>query len=115
LLDHGRQSDAPYKNSTAMMNPFSGMLGDYQVIMAIPAATTASSSGTDRSSIWWQSPNWHGFTFALFSPDRTVRATATPSAASPTARETIHSGGFSTCSDGASNAVSVSGTYDESS
>ena len=38
------KTDAPYKMSTARMNPFSGMFGDYQVIMATRAATIASSS-----------------------------------------------------------------------
>ena len=38
------KSETPYKTSTDRLNPFSGMLGDYRVISAIRAATTASNS-----------------------------------------------------------------------
>jgi hypothetical protein len=53
---------SPYKKSTDRMNPFSGMLGDYSVVMGNTGATIASSSapastirsGTSRrsSGIW---------------------------------------------------------------
>jgi predicted porin len=64
------KTDAPYKTSTAKMNPFSGELGDYSVIMG-------NSGGDNRvefmtrldHSIWYESPVLHGFTFnALVSP-----------------------------------------------
>lgn len=64
------KTDAPYKTSTAKMNPFSGELGDYSVVMG-------NSGGDNRvefmtrldHSIWYESPVLGGFTFnALVSP-----------------------------------------------
>jgi predicted porin len=64
------KTDAPYKTSTTKMNPFSGELGDYSVVMG-------NSGGDNRvefmtrldHSIWYESPVLGGFTFnALVSP-----------------------------------------------
>src|SRR6516164_3031447 len=56
------KTDAPYKNSTAMMNPFSGMLGDYQVVMGNTGGDNRVEFGTRLDhSVWWQSPDWSGF------------------------------------------------------
>jgi predicted porin len=64
------KTDAPYKNSTQRMNPFSGMWGDYQVIMGNTGGDNRVEFGTRLShSIWYESPNMSGFTFNfLFSP-----------------------------------------------
>ncbi|MBS1842393.1 MAG: porin [Acidobacteria bacterium] len=64
------KTDAPYKNSTAKFNPFYAMIGDYQVIMANTGGDNRVEFGTRLDhSIWYQSPNWHGFVFdALVSP-----------------------------------------------
>ncbi len=64
------KTDAPYKNSTARMNPFSAMIGDYQVIMANTGGDNRVEFGTRLDhSIWYQSPNWRGFVIdALVSP-----------------------------------------------
>src|SRR6476620_3969222 len=64
------KTDAPYKLSTASMNPFSGMIGDYQVIMGNSGGDNRVEFGTRLDhSIWYESPNWHGFKFAaLYSP-----------------------------------------------
>jgi len=64
------KSDAPYKNSTQRMNPFSGMLGDYQVIMGNSGGDNRVEFGTRLDhSIWYESPKFWGFTFnALYSP-----------------------------------------------
>jgi predicted porin len=111
------KTDAPYKNSTAMMNPFSGMLGDYQVIMGNTGGDNRVEFGTRLDhSVWWQSPNWSGLTFAaLFSPGQNRASNSDNLAAGESdcaGGNNPVSGGFSTCSDGAfSNAVSVSGTY----
>jgi predicted porin len=111
------KTDAPYKNSTAMMNPFSGMIGDYQVIMGNTGGDNRVEFGTRLDhSIWWQSPNWSGLTFAaLFSPGQNRASNSDNLAAGESdcagGNDPV-SGGFSTCSDGSfSNAVSVSGTY----
>src|SRR5215468_11699503 len=111
------KTDAPYKNSTAMMNPFSGMLGDYQVIMGNTGGDNRVEFGTRLDhSVWWQSPNWNGLTFAaLFSPGQNRASNSDNLAAGESdcaGGNNPVSGGFGTCSDGAfSNAVSVSGTY----
>ncbi|MGO8908428.1 MAG: porin, partial [Bradyrhizobium sp.] len=64
------KTDAPYKNSTAKMNPFSAMIGDYQVIMANTGGDNRVEFGTRLDhSIWYQSPNWRGFVIdVLVSP-----------------------------------------------
>ena len=111
------KTDAPYKNSTAMMNPFSGMLGDYQVVMGNTGGDNRVEFGTRLDhSVWWQSPDWSGFTFAaLFSPGQNRASNSDNLAAGESdcaGGNNPVSGGFSTCSDGSfSNAFSVSGTY----
>jgi predicted porin len=111
------KTDAPYKNSTAMMNPFSGMLGDYQVIMGNTGGDNRVEFGTRLDhSIWWDSPNWGGLTFsALFSPGQNRASNSDNLAAGESdcaGGNNPTSGGFATCSDGAfSDAFSVSGTY----
>jgi predicted porin len=64
------KTDAPYKNSTARMNPFSGMLGDYQVIMGNTGGDNRVEFGTRIDhALWYESPTWSGFSFAaLVSP-----------------------------------------------
>jgi predicted porin len=61
----------PYKKSTDRMNPFSGMLGDYTVIMGNTGGDNRVEFGTRIDlSIWYESPKFGGvFSFdALFSP-----------------------------------------------
>jgi predicted porin len=64
------KTDAPYKSSTSRMNAFSGMIGDYQVIMGNTGGDNRVEFGTRLShALWYESPNWSGFRFnALFSP-----------------------------------------------
>ena len=64
------KTDAPYKTSTARMNPFSGMIGDYSVIMGNTGGDNRVEFGTRVDhSVWYESPKWSGFSFnALFSP-----------------------------------------------
>ena len=64
------KTDAPYKNSTARMNPFFAMIGDYQVIMANTGGDNRVEFGTRLDhSIWYESPNWRGVVIdALVSP-----------------------------------------------
>jgi hypothetical protein len=62
---------APYKRSTDRMNPFSGMLGDYAVIMGNTGGDNRVEFGTRLDhSIWYESPKFGGvFSFdALISP-----------------------------------------------
>ncbi len=64
------KSDPPYKQSTARMNPFSGMEGDYGVIMGNTGGDNRVEFGYRLDhSIWYSSPNLRGILFnAFFSP-----------------------------------------------
>jgi predicted porin len=64
------KSETPYKLSTDRLNPFSGMIGDYRVVMG-------NTGGDNRvefayrapHAIWYSSPNWSGFGFsAMYGP-----------------------------------------------
>jgi hypothetical protein len=100
-----------------MMNPFSGMLGDYQVIMGNTGGDNRVEFGTRLDhSIWWQSPDWGGLTFAaLFSPGQNRASNSDNLAAGESdcaGGNNPVSGGGTSCADGSfSDAVSVSGTY----
>jgi predicted porin len=62
---------APYKKSTDRMNPFSGMIGDYAVVMGNTGGDNRVEFGTRLDhSIWYESPTFdNGFSFdLLFSP-----------------------------------------------
>jgi predicted porin len=61
---------APYRISTDRLNPFSGMIGDYQVVMGNTGGDNRVEFGTRLDhAFWYESPNWRGVTFAaLFSP-----------------------------------------------
>jgi len=64
------KTDAPYKNSTARMNEFSGMWGDYAVIMGNTGGDNRTEFGTRLShAIWYESPHVNGVNVAiLWSP-----------------------------------------------
>src|SRR6202008_4362462 len=64
------KTDAPYKTSTAIFNPFNGMIGDYAVIMGNTGGDNRVEFGTRMDkSVWYESPNWEGVSFAaLWSP-----------------------------------------------
>jgi predicted porin len=56
------KSDAPYKTSTAAFNPFSGMWGDYAVVMGNTGGDNRVEFGTRvNHAIWYESPNMGGF------------------------------------------------------
>jgi predicted porin len=113
------KTDTPYKTSTAKMNAFSGMLGDYQVIMANTGGDNRVEFGTRLDhSIWYESPNWNGLSYVLlFSPgqNRADDSSAIASGESDcTGGNAPGSGGITpeTCTDGSfSDAVSTSLTY----
>lgn len=102
------KTDAPYKLSTAEFNPFSGMIGDYSVIMGNTGGDNRVEFGTRLShAIWYESPSINGFNFNfLYSPGQN-RATNDDNLASG---ESDCAGGndptsggnpLVTCSDGA--------------
>jgi predicted porin len=61
------KTDPPYKQSTARMNPFSGMEGDYQVVMANTGGDNRVEFGYRLDhSMWYTSPNLRGYQFNIF-------------------------------------------------
>ncbi len=99
------KTDAPYKNSTAMFNPFSGMIGDYAVIMGNTGGDNRVEFGTRVAhAIWYESPTVGGWQFnALVSPgqNRSNISDNIPSGESDCAGGNDPlSGGFTNCSDG---------------
>jgi predicted porin len=72
------KTDAPYKMSTARMNPFLGMIGDYAVVMGNTGGDNRVEFGTRLdNSIWYESPKIYGLTFAvLFSPGQNRSTTS---------------------------------------
>src|SRR5712691_4325967 len=105
------KEDAPYKRSTARMDPFINSIGDSRSIMGNSGGDNRSEFNTRLPhSVWYESPKIKGFNASvLFSPGQN-RATDN----SITARaEPICTGGNDpTCNDGAfSNAFSASLTY----
>jgi predicted porin len=114
------KTDAPYKNSTAAFNPFSGMWGDYAVVMGNTGGDNRVEFGTRLShAIWYESPKFGGgFQFnVLFAPGQN-RAN---DSSNLSAGESDCAGGndptsganpLVSCSDGAfSNAVSANLSY----
>src|SRR6516164_3721455 len=56
------KEDTPYKSSTAAFNPFSGMWGDYSVVMGNTGGDNRVEFGYRAShAIWYESPNIGGF------------------------------------------------------
>jgi predicted porin len=113
------KTDAPYKLSTARLNPFSAMIGDYQVIMANTGGDNRVEFGTRLDhSIWYESPNWRGFVIdALVSPGQNRADNSDNIAAGEadcTGGNIPGSGGITpiTCSDGSfGTAASASLSY----
>lgn len=64
------KNDAPYKTSTARMDPFDRTLGDYNSIIGNTGGDNRAEFDTRIShAIWYESPNFHGLNFAiLWSP-----------------------------------------------
>ncbi|HLX31112.1 MAG TPA: porin [Casimicrobiaceae bacterium] len=64
------KNETPYKTSTDPLNPFSGMFGDYRVIMGNTGGDNRVEFGLRAAhAIWYESPDWSGFSFkAMFSP-----------------------------------------------
>ncbi|HWH38269.1 MAG TPA: porin [Usitatibacter sp.] len=64
------KSETPYKTSTDRLNPFSGMLGDYRVIMGNTGGDNRVEFGLRAAhAIWYESPGWSGVSFkAMYSP-----------------------------------------------
>jgi predicted porin len=113
------KTDAPYKNSTSMFNPFSGMIGDYSIMMGNTGGDNRVEFSTRIAhAIWYESPKINGFQFnALFSPgqNRAHDSSNLPAGESDCAGgNDPTSGGVipGACSDGSfSNAFSANLSY----
>lgn len=113
------KTDAPYKTSTARMNPFSGMIGDYQVIMSNTGGDNRVEFGTRIDhALWYESPNWNGFSFAaLISPgqNRANDNSLIPAGETDCAGGNVPGSGAlpPACNDGSfGNAYSLSASYE---
>jgi len=64
------KNETPYKTSTDRLNPFSGMLGDYRVIIGNTGGDNRVEFGLRAAhAIWYESPSWAGVSFkAMYSP-----------------------------------------------
>ena len=64
------KNETPYKTSTDRLNPFSGMLGDYRVIMGNTGGDNRVEFGLRAAhAIWYESPSWSGVSFkAMYAP-----------------------------------------------
>jgi len=64
------KTDAPYKLSTARLNPFIGMIGDYAALMGNTGGDTRVEFGTRLDhSLWFTSRKYKGFELdALYEP-----------------------------------------------
>src|SRR5438132_6853033 len=64
------KTDAPYKLSTARMDPFSATVGDYNSIMGNTGGDNRAEFDTRLShAIWYESPKFGGFRVdALYAP-----------------------------------------------
>ena len=112
------KSETPYKISTDPMNPFSGMIGDYRVIMGNTGGDNRVEFATRAShAIWYESPNWSGVSFnAMYSPgqNRDDTSSIVPSAEPDCTGGNIPGSGAlpPTCNDGSyGNLYSVNLAY----
>ncbi len=66
------KTDAPYKTSTARMDPFNGMIGTYSIILGNTGGDNRVEFGTRLDkAVWYESPKWEGVSFnALWSPSQ---------------------------------------------
>src|SRR5262249_32004065 len=114
------KSDAPYKLSTARMDPFSASVGDYNSIMGNTGGDNRAEFDTRMShALWYESPNWGAFRLSvLWSPgqnrsnDNSQVASGEPSCtggSAPSATPSI----TGTCTDGSfGDAYSAAAIYE---
>ena len=106
------KTDAPYKLSTARMDPFASSIGDYNSIMGNTGGDNRAEFDTRLShAAWYESPNMSGFRInALFAPgqnrssDNSIPASGEPNCTG---------GNPPPCNDGSyGNAFSIAGIYE---
>jgi len=116
------KEDTPYKSSTAAFNPFSGMWGDYSVVMGNTGGDNRVEFGYRAShAIWYESPNMGGFQWNLLYAPGQNRSWISDNIASgesdcagnndPTSGAPVGFGSFN-CTDGSfSDLISVNASY----
>jgi len=113
------KTDAPYKLSTARMDPFSATIGDYNSIMGNTGGDNRAEFDTRIShAAWYESPNMGGFRVnALYAPgqnrssDNSTVASGEPSCTGGNTPAPNDPTGV--CTDGSfGNAYSIAGIYE---
>jgi len=107
------KTDAPYKLSTARMDPFSATVGDYNSIMGNSGGDNRAEFDTRLShAIWYESNKMGGFSYSVLLAPGQNRASDNSNNASGEP-DCTGGGAISTCNDGAfGNAFSVAGVYE---
>ena len=112
------KTDAPYKLSTARMDPFSATVGDYNSIMGNTGGDNRAEFDTRLShAAWYESPKMGAFSFsALVAPgqnrasDNSNNASGEPDCTGGGGG--VVTGGLGPCNDGSfGDAYSVAGVY----
>src|SRR5438477_552628 len=121
------KTDAPYKLSTARMDPFSATVGDYNSIMGNTGGDNRAEFDTRLShAMWYESPKWSGASFsALFAPgqnrasDNSNNASGEPDCTGGGVGRQVATGGAGTnvnigpCNDDSfGDAYSAAGVYE---
>src|SRR5882672_7657248 len=117
------KTDAPYKLSTARMDPFSASVGDYNSIMGNTGGDNRAEFDTRLShAIWYESNKMGGFSYSVLAAPGQNRASDNSNNASGEPDCTGGGGGQGTgiplvnigpCNDGSfGNAYSVAGVFD---
>ena len=106
------KTDAPYKLSTARMDPFASSIGDYNSIMGNTGGDNRAEFDTRLShAAWYESPSIGGFRVsALFAPGQNRSSdNSTPASGEPNCT----GGNTPPCTDGSyGNALSIAGIYE---
>jgi predicted porin len=106
------KTDAPYKLSTARMDPFSATVGDYNSIMGNTGGDNRAEFDTRLPhAMWYESPNWSGFRVnALYAPGQNRSRTNLNNASG---EPDCTGGNNQDCNDGSyDNAYSLAGIYE---
>ena len=106
------KTDAPYKLSTARMDPFASSIGDYNSIMGNTGGDNRAEFDTRLShAMWYESPSMGGFRVnALYAPGQN-RSTDNINTAS--GEPNCTGGNPPPCNDGSfGNAYSIAGIYE---
>jgi predicted porin len=106
------KTDAPYKLSTARMDPFSATIGDYNSIMGNTGGDNRAEFDTRLShAMWYESPKMGGFSFnALYSPGQNR---SSDNSGTASGEPNCTGGNQPPCTDGSfGNAYSVAGLYE---